>query len=405
MGSFLFIYILEVITLKPIIMYDANIIAALNLTDLKTFIEGGDNYITDDIAAELLKSKELYPANKSYQDKINLIFNTQNGLNDNITLILSHVPLYVSEIFKNTKNTKITKNTCISCSMHHFWLPRIISPAMITDPYRNANSLLTWHMQNSALSDKDIHNAKTRIRSLETRRVEKYFEYSNIPFKKLMSTWSKRDTDIKKGKFKISDSRLIMHALNLMFDKKSIIRIITGDYDLIDLSNNLISSLLDTYTIYETLKTYCADKTIKENEPTELIIPKKLILDEYKRTIQKYEEDTNEDAYFTIEFFNRQDKEIYIQPFIIPIWLQEFMVCYRGNMDCYALPGILYQKYPIHYNYYSTGLANKESIKFQVWKIDRQSYPLMNIAKCQVECKHEMQEINNPTSLSCFIHP
>lgn len=402
--SFLFIYILEVIIMKPIIMYDANIIAALDLTDLKKLIEKGDNYITDDIAAELLKSKELYPNNKGYQDKINLIFNPQNGLNDNITLILSHVPLYVSEIFENTKNTKITKNTCISCSMHHFWLPRIISPAMITDPYRNANSLLTWHMQNSALSDKDIHNAKTRIRSLETRRVEKYFKYSNIPFKKLMSTWSKRDTDIKKGKFKISDSRLIMHALNLMFDKQNIIRIITGDYDLIDLSYNLLSSLLDTYTIYETLKTYCAIRTIKENEPIELIIPRKIILDEYEKTIQKYNEDDNANPSFTIEFFCRNDGKLYSQPIIIPVWLQEFMICYRGKMNCYALPEKIYQKYPIHYNYYSTGLANKELIKFQVWKNCRQSYPLTDITKCQMDCTYEMQEINNPTSLSCFMH-
>lgn len=60
---------------------------------------------------------------------------------------------------------------------------------------------------------------------------------------KIIRAWSKRDKGIRDNKYKITDSRILVHALDCMLAFKKSVNILTADYDLIDLQNSLIDCL------------------------------------------------------------------------------------------------------------------------------------------------------------------
>lgn len=391
--------------MKPIVLYDANIFNLMPIEDIKIFLDGSDNYITDDIAKELLNAKKINNKNEEFQDKLDLIFNKKSGLKDNLSLIISHVPIGLGKTYENSVNVLNPKSNPLICSTHHFWLPKIVMPNLITDPLRHMNSELTWRLRNRDVTYKEIENIKNKLRVREIERAKPYFENSNITAKKIIKTWAKRDVDINNGKFKISDSRLIMHILNMMLLKRTNVHLLTGDYDLIDLSNNLMSSIIDQYVINEVLTTYCKRLNLECNKQTTLDIPISLFKEQHEKVLEKM---NNSEKYliYTISFYNNVDGKIYPQEKIIPDWLLSFVLLYKGNMDCFGLDESIYNKYPIQYIWYSDWRDSATTVRFEVWKRDLQKNSnIIEPMKCMFFCKYEGEEINTPDKIGEFILP
>lgn len=393
------------IFLKPIMLYDANIFSKMDLEDIKLYFEECDSYLTDDIVKELLEAKRKMEYNSKFQQKLDLIFNENLGLTDNLTLILSHVPLGLKNTWDNTKKIINPKGDPVICSLHHFWLREIISPALITEPYRHMNSLLTDDLKKGYVSSKEIQDATNKIRLKEIERANPYLRNSHIGAERLTRTWAKRNKDIANGTFKISDSRLIMHMFNLMCIKISNVILLTGDYDLIDLSNNLTASILDKYVINEVLFDKCMHMNLDTEKHTEIDIPISCFQEKHQKVLKKIEKSKDNISY-TLWFFDSSENKIYPYMKQIPFWLLEFVMLYKQNLDCYTLDEETHKKYLLRYIWYSIPETNKESIRFEVWKKDiKKLSRVVSLSECKIHCRYEKEEINSPERIGGFLKP
>lgn len=70
--------------MKSTFFYDANIFSKIDNEELKFVIENSFNYITDDVVKELVKARNRYTENTKFNVNINLVFNENGGINNNI---------------------------------------------------------------------------------------------------------------------------------------------------------------------------------------------------------------------------------------------------------------------------------------------------------------------------------
>ncbi len=390
--------------MNSIFLFDANIFNTMEYEDLKLYTERCWNLLTDDVIKELLKVKDK-SSNEEFAKKLNLVFNDNDGLNDNFSLLISHVPFGLDMIIQNSKNCYDFKKNPIVCSAHHFWLRLIMCPYLITDLNRHYNSMLTWHLKSDKVKYDDplLQNLKNKIRLDEVKIAEPYFRDSYIEAKRIVKTWSKRDRDIRDNKYKITDSRMVMHAMDIMLALKTSINILTSDYDLIDLQNTVFDCILDQYVIYEVLKKKCEIMDFQGHEHKVIFLP----IDEFKivhyEVIEKIKK-CDEFLVFTVWFYNRETKKVYPFEKILPYWLYEFALNFKGNLDCYALNKEYYRNYPFEYIWFSQ--PKNDKIKFEVWKRDTTGIANMfEPMLCKVKCKYELEEINAPDKLGGFIDP
>ena len=391
--------------MKPMFFYDANIFNKIGNEKLKIFIDNSYNYMTDDVAKELIKAKNKYTKNTNFNANIDLVFNENNGINSNIFLLISHVPFGMKEIIEHTENTLDLKQDPLICSFHHLWLPFIANPSLLTKQNRHYNSELTWRLSKGDLnySDSIFQNIKNKMRLNEIKFESKFFDYSDIDISKIIRSWSKRDKDIRDKKYKITDSRLLVHALDSMFVFKRNVNILTSDYDLIDLQNTLFDCLFDQYVINNVVNKKCTLFNFEEGIHKEIIINRADFEEQTKKVIKKTEES---DCYFKfiVWFYERETGKIYPFIKIIPDWLYEFLEVFRGNADCLALRNSSKSANNLKYIWYSN--PHDDNIKFRVWKEEK--FPDSSVVKpmlCKMCCKYEMNEINNPNGLTSFIDP
>ncbi len=411
--------------MKPILFIDANVLAKFEYEVLKDYIDNTSIVLTDDVAKEILATKNVAIDHPEFNDKFNLFFNSAGGLNDNIYLMLSHIPIGIENIVANTKNKLYLKSRGAICSAHHLWLPSIVNPALITNITTHLNSELTWRLKKGEadFNDPTFKNAINEMKISQAKEAKPYYETSNVNVHKLFYSWIKRDKDIIANKHKISDARLIAHALDWLMAFQTNVRIISADYDILDLKNNLFAAIFDKYVIYETLRQECKLIDLKPEEHIYINVPMARIHEICKQTLKRIDASNNV-LFFSVDFYNKEKGTYDTFDNIIPDWLLEFIRSYKGNVDCYALNENSYKNYPIQYIWYADwdqyiedykmalerqpitqeNLYLPPSIRFEVWKRDINKFTNpMDEMKCKMICQYEMQEINNPEMISSFI--
>lgn len=381
------------------VLYDTNIIGKLEYEKLNEIIEKSNNFLTDDVAKELLDGKKKHEHNEEFMKKINLIFNEKEGLNENFVLLVSHIQS--NELLNNTMNKIFLKKNPDICSAHHFWIGNIFFPCLITDVNRHTMNMLTWYLKkgNVDFNESNFNKIKSDIIASEMKIAKPYFTDSNISSKKLVQTWSKRDKDIIIGKDKITDGRLVIHAMDLILAFRCNVTIYTADYDVLNMQNNFYSSLIDKYVIYDVLEKECKAINLAKDKK-EIYIPIKKFKTELDHVIDRIK---NSKDVFVLEviFFNKKNNAFESVKKYIPVWLFEFMMKYNGNLVCWALDRK--EEYPIKYIWYSA-IGNKE-IKFEVWKEPLDETEKYDHIKCKLHCKYEKDEINFSPDISGFIEP
>lgn len=241
------------------------------------------------------------------------------------------------------------------------------------------------------------------MRLSEIRFENKIFDYLDIDTSKIVRSWSKRDKSIRDKNYKITDSRLLVHALDSMLVFKRSVNILTSDYDLVDLQNTLFDCLNDQYVINNVVNKTCALFNIENGSHKEIIIKRADFEKEAKKVVTKTEES---DCYFKfiVWFYQRETEKIYPFIKIIPYWMYEFLEVFRGNTDCLALRNSPKYTNNLKYIWYSN--PRDDNIKFRIWKEEK--FPDSSIVEsmlCKAYCKYEMNEINNPNNLTSFIDP
>ena len=388
---------------KPIILYDTNFFSHASMDDLIDFLNEGENFLTYDVVLELIEAKKKHGNNEKYMEKMKLIFKEDNGLQDNITLLLSHAPFYLGETYENTKNVLDLKNRPVLCSAYHTWFPAVITPALLIDFNRHMNSEILWNIQQGFVTDqKELEEAEEvlgEIRKEELQKIEHIFQNSNIKAKKIINTWKKRKDDIKRDRLKISDCRLIMQGFNLLAGYQQDVIILTGDYDLIDLRNNLLLSIINDYVITEVLNSKAKLLEKKNLDEIEVEIKMQKIMDTYEKVIKKIKQSTD-GLKLIIWFYKDSDKKIYPFERTIPFWLLEFALLFKRNTDCYNLDEEIIKLYPYKYIWQLEliDVPSRDKVKFKIWRKKQ----LKKVANCRFRCKYEFDEMNCPEKISLF---
>jgi len=388
---------------KPIVLYDTNIFSNAGIDDIAYLLKNTQCFLTYDVVLELIVAKNKLSKNQEYMEKMNLIFKDNNGLQDNVVLLLSHIPIFLGETYDNTTNILDLKNNPKICSAYHTWLRSITFPALLFDVNRHMNSELLWYMQQGSINIEDEYKIAEKIfeevKRDETKKAEPYFQNGNIKAKKITNTWGKRKKDINAGKFKITDSRLIMQGFSILANCKQDVIILTGDYDLIDLLNNLLSVIINDYTIAQVLNNKCKMMNFEKNNIIELKIVFQELVDAYEEVIKKTQENSLGPR-LIIWMYKNDDKKIYPFPQTFPNWLLDFALAFKKNLDCCGVNNKVFEQYPYKYQWESQprGFALQDEVKFRVCKRKRQRI----VDNCRMKCLYEFEEINCPEKLSDF---
>lgn len=391
--------------MKPVCFYDANIFSKIKHEKLREIVDSSHNLITDDVVKELLCAKDKYTKNTNFNANMELVFNENEGINSKFSMILSHIPVEITEVVEHTENLLNLKVDPLICSFHHLWMPFAVNPSILTNRIRHDNSELTWRMSKGDLSYDDayLQNAKNRLRLKETKFREKHNSKLDVSIPKIVRAWSKRDKNIRDGNYRITDNRLLVHALDSMLAFGCSVNILTSDYDLIDLQISLVDCLYDQYVINNVIKRKCVLLNLEEDVHKEITINRVDFEKEAEKVVNKIET-SEEYLEFTIRFYKREMDQWQEFVKIIPFWMYEFLKEFRGNADCLVLrksskySGVL--RYIWHSNW------RDDNIKFEVWKAPCfQDSDEIRPGQCKMRCLYEINEINNPESLTSFISP
>ena len=129
-------------------------------------------------------------------------------------------------------------------------------------------------------------------------------------------------------------------------------------------------------------------------------------IEEFKAAHEKEIDKIREcDKYFmfTLWFYNQRTNKFYPFKKKLPIWLYEFVLNFKGNLDCVVLPKEQYKDYPFKYIWYSE--CTNDKIMFEVWKRNTDTiYDTAKKISCRVMCRYEMEELNSPGNLGGFIN-
>ena len=103
---------------------------------------------------------------------------------------------------------------------------------------------------------------------------------------------------------------------------------------------------------------------------------------------------------FQIAFYDRRDRKIYGGVVKIPVWLMEYVLEYKLNINCYSADKRLEVKYPL--NYIMKPSEDFEENHFNVTlRKERQYYGLM--PDCEDICNYAGKEHNTPSDLTSFV--
>src|SRR5208337_2881127 len=172
--------------------------------------------------------------------------------------------------------------------------------------------------------------------------------------------------------------------------RKNVI-LLTCDYDLHDIKDNLIRSAIEKYTLNNLLTRRLKDHDRLEALETGNIrvrLSMKEIRAELESTFRKMKE-SEVSSRFLVAFYDRRDKKVYGNVEQLPMWLMDFVLDYRLNLICYSDYAVTEMKYPI--NYIMNPSEDLKQIDFNITlRKDRQYYGL--IPDCEDICSPARRE-------------
>jgi hypothetical protein len=163
-------------------------------------------------------------------------------------------------------------------------------------------------------------------------------------------------------------------------------------------------AILETYTLTKAV----SDRVILNNDITQQELNKfgvlkrfirwKFLQDEYGKIINK-SNSSPEFFNLTILFYDIQTGEIIPDTHRIPKWLRNFILEYKGNLDCYSLQPDIEFKYPLKFKYDPSKTIN--SVEFEILPRMRPFYPDL-MSNCEKGCRYSKNEHENPSAISGF---
>ena len=199
----------------------------------------------------------------------------------------------------------------------------------------------------------------------------------------------------------MTDYQIVLTALlYLCTERSGNVILLTCDKDLVDISENLVRSAIEKYTVNLIL----TEKLKRVNYNLKIFGGLKFlytteIFDELNSTCKKIK-DSDLFWCFQVAYYDRSDGKLYGDINKLPIWLMDFFLEYKGNNDCYSAYKEIELKYPIKYVMDPTKSTKK--IYFDLTMRKKPHYGGF-MPNCEDRCIYARKESGNPLDLSCFV--
>lgn len=394
---------------RLIVFYDANCFANIPFEELRFIIGQSNNKIISTTLDEIRKAWQNYPRSPQFE----LIFKKGGKLKKNFQMIsLSSIQKKpVDPITQFTKTSTIyLKENPIVCSAYYTWLPSALNPATITDINRHIFNNLLFELRMGKNVPNDWYKIEQKVRKKEIEDQKKASELlghtGGLDPSWILKSRDKRIKEVKKDNFKLADYQLLVCAFLYACIMGCHVYILTCDRDFLDIHENLMRNLIERYTIYSLLerRIECLnhrDKLAYYNNRIEIPLKKENIFTELENVVYKIKtSETNLQFYFGILYFKPDDGKLYFNINIIPIWLRDFALEYKANIDCFSLDSKTEMKYPIKFVMDPT--KSSKYVYFIISHRKQQFYPFF-LPDCEYQCKYALTEKNTPNKLTDFL--
>lgn len=394
---------------KNVLFYDANCFSTICRKDIKLLIKNNHNFVTSSVADEIKKGKEKLPSSNAF----NLVLNSNNKISKNFKEVVLNYCDKNRKAVLNLSDKQINlKENPLLCSAYYTWLGAAINPAIPTDSYRYwYNEILRQSKGNTPQQVKDdLSKTEQRLRQREILSNETHDAKTGhgraIKWSWLLKARKKRLDEVKDNHIKLSDAQTLITAMLFACYLGRPAMIVTCDRDFLDLLDNLFESIIEKFTVTKILTERINDLSEKQMEiyndkGMDIDISLKELIEQVKVTVNRIANEKKFIRLILLLYKKNVNKAFdYVQ--IIPLWLRDFILEFKHNLDCYSISAEQEVRYNFKYIYKI--VDNFTAVKYHI--SPRTRPPLMMKAcwpHCEKNCRYAKQEKENPVNISEFI--
>lgn len=399
---------------KVPLFFDTNCFQHMPRNALETAINTYDNKILSSVVDELkvhfLYSKE----HPEHAGDIDLIFDSSGTVRNEFQIVDIGQSCKTYASFNIEKLAIKFKGHPIICSTYYHLLPLAYNPSTVLDPYGHVyNYFFHQRNHNVAVSDEIIDLERT-LKDQEIKLISKVAESSRtlrrIDPVKLMRVHKKRLKLAQQGKVSLTDVQVVVTALIWScFFGSGRTCILTADRDLVATTSTLMLSIFENFVMNEALEKAIDlddEQTRKELQETGKL-HREISLDELRTAQRKLVTDivhSSEKSFeLTVLYYKSETGELIPDRHKIPRSLRDFILEFKGNVDCYSLLKDVEVKYPLSHRKYDPS-KSPEYLHFDVFP-RRTSFYEGLMVDCERRCRYVRQERENPSIISDFDIP
>lgn len=390
------------------LFFDTNCFSEIPKVELRPFIQSNiDKIVLDSVLTEIQEGYKINPEQCSFSYALD-----KDGKLKGTFKLLDLSPCNKKIKFESYNNRRlIFKEYPLLCTSYYTWFPYALRPSIITDPFRHIFNDELDFIQKYGDADGEIREALGKMRSLETRGIdiirEQHGKAEDLLTKSVLKSARKKKTsDYRKNTLKITDCQIVTSALIYACYFGANTFILCCDRDLCDVFENITRSIVEKYVINSML-----EARIDSNN-SESDIKQILYYDDMQSEVKLlFERIRKEEHYisFGIWYYQRSDNKVYPNKFNqkIPLWLRDFILEYKLNLNCFSIQRDLELKYRLNYvmdpdleKIMDPNCINPK-IRFNV-SVRKKLFYGEFVEDCERICKYSKSEREDPYKISGF---
>lgn len=380
------------------IFYDSSCFPTIPGNDAEFIINENENFITTSVFTEVKAGQLNNPSAKEFE----IIVDKNGKLSKHFNLVsLDDCDKDPGYSFESQMLMYLKKNPLL-CSAYYTWISSAVNPAIIHDTYRHMFNEILFSYEKQLEDESQLSRLESHLRVKETQDLEtndKLLGRNLIVTRPwLLKTRRKRFDEFKKGNLVLTDYQTLTTALLYSCKHGKNVQVLTADRDLVDIKDNLYRSAIERYGIYTFLKQNIVQIS---DENFQIRISLKQLYDIIDNVLKQIE-DAKQAIYMNVMLYRNDCNKVFQYPMKIPLWLRDFILEYKKNLNCLSLNSIYETKYNI--KFFMDPDFKSQTVKYTVGF--RPDFPYKQcLHNCHSFCKYPKIEKNSPNSLSDFFNP
>ncbi|QSO48349.1 hypothetical protein [Alicyclobacillus mengziensis] len=401
-------------SVKVPLFYDTNCFQHLPRNLLEKIIDTYDNKILSTVIDELWKHFLYSKGHPEHARDIDLMFDSSGAVRNEFQIV------DIGQSYKNYGRFNLEKQVIkfkrhpFICSTYYHLLPLAYNPSSVLDPYGHVyNYFLHQLNHNLAVSD-EIMELERKLKDREIKLLRKVAESSrtlrSLDPVKLMKVHKKKLKLAQQGKVSLTDVQVVVTALLWScFFGTGRTCILTADRDLVATASTLMLSIFEKFVLNQALESVIdLDDELTRKELRETgKLHREISFDKLRTAQRKFVTDivhSSEKSFeLTVLYYKNETGELIPDTHKIPRSLRDFILEFKGNVDCYSLSKDIEIKYPLSHRKYDPSIS-PEYLHFDVFPRRKSFYDGMMFG-CESRCRYVRQERKDPSNISDFYIP